>query len=607
MYVWISFGGAETDLTKLPSKREISCHMKSTGASEQSFTGNGKEDILSLFFLSLLMIVIHTIIAFSIPWETKVVCNDDWAYSWACQQWFEQGTLRLHPAAMAWGLPQLILGNLVCLISGNASGELLRWVGLAIGIACVYLFYASLRIFGDRPLSAAAKSCLLAVNPLVVPLSWSFMTDMMFLLLILVAVSAIGLSGRTMKLPVLLLTGVAIGLVTLQRQYGLALLLVFLIQPAVWQRRRVWVTLVGILVPFVFLFVVWHWLDQGGGNVSGLLPRLQIIFRTLTDRPLQSITNFCSAWMQGLALISLFWLPFELMTPRKWQPKVLLGCALIFLLSELKLIYSSPAEFGFAALDRVTWAHFYYFGLIGEGLHDTAIIHQLRPGTPDIEEIILLIHLVSLISGTLLLSRIIEALSKACENGYRRFPGSVPVPLASFLLLLSVVVTISVLSQFFLFDRYLLICIAMAGFLYKGKIYKWRLMTGFYLCFSLVLAGISITGTIDYWRWSAARFQLIQQLIAEGVEPQEIDGGYGYHGLKTPVRITKDGKVNTEWETYWSGKIRRYCIEFNRGGSGYQELTVMPFESPLYRRKDSLLYLKMLPTLPPTEKKNIRE
>lgn len=603
----VIFRVAELDLTKPSAEEEISPPMKYEGISEQVSARPGREDYLSLFFLSLLMIVIHSVIAFSIPWETEVVCNDDWAYSWACQQWFEQGTFRLHPAAMAWGLPQLVLGNLVCLISGNASGELLRWVGLAIGICCIYIFYGSLRFFGDRPLSAAAKSCLLAVNPLVVPLSWSFMTDMMFLLLILVAVSAIGLSGQTMKLPVLLLTGIAIGLVTLQRQYGLALLLVFLIQPAVWQRKRMWVTLVGILVPFVFLFVVWRWLDQGGGNVSGLAPRLQIIFRTLTDSPLQSIFNFCSAWLQSLALISLFWLPFELMTDRKWQPKVLLVCAMVFLLSELKLIYSSPAEFGFAALDRVTWAHFYQFGLIGEGLHDTAIIHQMRPGAPDIEEVFLLVHLVSLISGTLLLSRIIEALRKACENGYQRFPAAVPVPLVSFLLLLSTVVTISVLSQFFLFDRYLLICIALAGFLYKGKIRKRRLMTGFYLCFFLILAGISITGTIDYWRWSTARFQLIDQLIAEGVEPEEIDGGYGYHGLKTPVRITEDGKVDTEWETYWAGKIRRYCIEFNRGGRGYQEMAVMPFETPLYQRKDSILYLKMLPGFPPPEKEISRK
>lgn|GEM_PF-2260827 len=562
--------------------------------AENMSVSAGGGDLKSLLGLTVLLIVVHTIVGLSIPWGTEVVCNDDWAYSWACQQWFEQGALRLHPSAMAWGLPQIILGNVGCLLSGNASGELLRWVGLAIGIVCVYVFYFSLRLFGDGPYYAAGKSVLLAVNPLVVPLSWSFMTDMMFLLLILISVAAIELSGRPSKPLMPILAGIAIGLVTLQRQYGLALLLVFLARPIVWQRGRIVATLVGGLMPFLFLIFVWRWLDQGGGNASGLAPRIMLIFQTLIDEPLQSAANFCSAWLQGLALISLFWLPYEFMTSRKWQPKVLVFCALAFLLSELKLIFSNPAEFGFAALDRITWAHFYNWGLVGEGLHDTSIVHQMRPGTPEIEGAIVLIHLVSLISGTLMLARIIEALREAFRNGVRGFPASIPVPLTAFLLLLSAVVTISVLSKFFLFDRYLLICIALAGFLYKEKIRRKRLMIVFHAAFTLVLAVASVAGTIDYWQWSAARFKIIEQLIADGVDPVDIDGGYGYHGLKTPVRITDDGKVDTEWETYWAGNMRRYYIEFNPGGKISREIGQMPFDSPLYAPKDSMLHLKML-------------
>tara|TARA_R110002111_G_scaffold247140_3_gene310100 strand:+ start:39011 stop:40744 length:1734 start_codon:yes stop_codon:yes gene_type:complete len=567
--------------------------------AEKKLQGTGGGDLKPLLGLTLLMIVVHAAVGFSIPWGTEVVCNDDWAYSWACQQWFEQGTLRLHPSAMAWGLPQIILANGACLISGNDSGELLRWVGWGIGIVCVYVFYISLRLFGDCPWQAAGKATLLAVNPLVVPLTWSFMTDMMFLLLILAAVAIIELTGRTSNPLMPILAGIAIGLVTLQRQYGLALLLVFLARPIVWQPKRIWATLVGGLIPFLFLAFVWRWLDQGGGNTSGLGPRIVLIFQTLWDAPLESAANFCSAWLQGLALISLFWLPFELMSARRWQPRILVGCALAFLLSEMKLIFSNPAEFGFAALDRITWAHFYHVGLIGEGLHDTAILHLMRPGAPDIEGAIVLIHIVSLISGTLMLSRIIAALREAFRNGVRGFPALIPVPLTAFLLLLSAVVTISVLSKFFLFDRYLLICVALAGFMYHGKIHRKRLMLVFYVVFTLMLAAVSVAGTIDYWRWSDARFKLIDQLIANGVDPVDIDGGYGYHGLKTPVRITEDGKVDTEWETYWAGTRRPYYIEFNFGGRGSREISRMPFESPLYQPKDSMLHLNVPTYLPP--------
>jgi hypothetical protein len=169
-----------------------------------------------------------------------------------------------------------------------------------------------------------------------------------------------------------------------------------------------------------------------------------------------------------------------------------------------------------------------------------------------------------------------------------------PLPLLSFLLMLGAVVSISVLSNFYLFDRYLLISVVLAGFLYQETKPRSRGVLALQWMFIAALGAYSIAGTVDYWNWTGACFRLIDKLLVRGADPAEIDGGYCYHGLKTPVKIAADGKVDPNWETYWTIRRRTYVVEFFPGGRFDREVDRRPFFTPLYRREDSVLYLHQL-------------
>lgn len=105
--------------------------------------------------------------------------NDDWSYSRAVRTWLETGHLRFTGWTSVPLVAHAAWGALFCLPAGFSFGTL-RVATAAAGLLGVWgMFFLARSAGAGRP-AAAAAAATLAVNPLYVHLSQTFMTDVPF-------------------------------------------------------------------------------------------------------------------------------------------------------------------------------------------------------------------------------------------------------------------------------------------------------------------------------------------------------------------------------------------------------------------------------------------
>ncbi len=110
--------------------------------------------------------------------------NDDYVYSLSVKTFLETGKLNFYSSSSSCIL-HILSGAFFCQIFGF-SIELLRWISLAWGFASLVVFYLLLKELDVDKNIAGIAVFLAAVNPVLVNLRFTFMTDTASLSLILV-------------------------------------------------------------------------------------------------------------------------------------------------------------------------------------------------------------------------------------------------------------------------------------------------------------------------------------------------------------------------------------------------------------------------------------
>jgi hypothetical protein len=114
------------------------------------------------------------------------------------------------------------------------------------------------------------------------------------------------------------------------------------------------------------------------------------------------------------------------------------------------------------------------------------------------------------------------------------------------------------------YDRYLLPWLPLALFiLLRGhSLPRAALLAGWAAC--AVLGWFSVVGTQDYLAWNEARWAAGRALVAQGVAPEDVDGGYewiGWHEFRNappPTALAPDFDP-----LYWMKlRERRYALAF---------------------------------------------
>jgi 4-amino-4-deoxy-L-arabinose transferase-like glycosyltransferase len=105
---------------------------------------------------------------------------DDWTYAWSVEHLLHTGAFRVLDWSSTYPLSQTLWGAAWSAVFGFSFGSL-RASTLILGIVCCAALYSTLRELDVPPRVAWTGALSLAVNPLFVFLSSSFMTDVPFI------------------------------------------------------------------------------------------------------------------------------------------------------------------------------------------------------------------------------------------------------------------------------------------------------------------------------------------------------------------------------------------------------------------------------------------
>jgi hypothetical protein len=137
---------------------------------------NPGEETPKALWLAPAAIVIYWLLNFLIVSPAgNFPLNDDWIYSESVAYLLKTGQFHLLGCSPACFL-HVVLGALACLPFGF-SHEILRGLTAACGLVTSVVFYATLVSLGIKRADSALITLVMAVNPLFVNLSFSFMTD----------------------------------------------------------------------------------------------------------------------------------------------------------------------------------------------------------------------------------------------------------------------------------------------------------------------------------------------------------------------------------------------------------------------------------------------
>ncbi|MDE3153971.1 MAG: glycosyltransferase family 39 protein [Acidobacteriota bacterium] len=237
---------------------------------------------------------------------------DDWSFGLAVRTLLTDHRLRLISVTQMTLITQILWGWLFCLPAGF-SFTALRLSTLVAGLVGVGLVFRLARQLGLRPGPAALVAAAIAFNPLYFALSFSFMTDVPFTVLMVAAILAFVKAwqdGRSRWFW----AGIALtALATLLRQLGLAVALAASLAEAIRARRvRSLAPLAAALTALLLWAVV---LRSGPGLPSAYDGRLQQLFAQIRLGLAPVLWRVVITIGTGFVYTGLFTLPVQAVLP----------------------------------------------------------------------------------------------------------------------------------------------------------------------------------------------------------------------------------------------------------------------------------------------------
>ncbi|MCP4575695.1 MAG: hypothetical protein GY846_05375 [Deltaproteobacteria bacterium] len=493
--------------------------------------------------------------------------NDDWSFVQSYQALFQEGRL----IATGWGQggPSLIFhllwGGFFTAIFGN-SVTVLRVSVLFLAVVGTCGLLVFLKFLGLSRRESLLGALILTVNPLYLSLSFTYMTDVTFASLLILAVVAIAAAekraSKWMFLAGLILCLAAI----LTRQIGLALPLGLLAATSICNyqfhmgriQTTLWVVSVTILP-----WLVWEMILQGSGSTP--VVRHEIITgiwdRLANKGLLQYGLSICTRFLILLSYVSFFLSPFWILKggPYLQYPairKSLYVYIVLIVLLETGMIYhliEPPVAFHRNVIIN--------FGIGPLLFKDVYIL-----GLPALMQIpppfyYLLIFLS--LPGALLIMFESIRFPLTFLNGHKN---EKPEWLAVFLYFAALFYGFTILITGF-HDRYLIpLVILLLGWLatlrntmgIKAKTPFLQRAGSWIMLLSLGI--FSITGTHDFVAVRRAAHKAHQFILSDlKVDPCKVDGGFEFNGYHCRFRV-KEKKPGLSW---WWVEDEDYLVSLN--------------------------------------------
>jgi len=203
------------------------------------------------FWLTLLLFIL-TVVCVNPFWNTAI--DDDWAYALTVKHLLDTGHYKLHDWATANMPFQVYWGALFAKVAGYSQASL-RISTLALWLVGLIAFYCLALEHRFAPEKAGLLMLTLFSCPLLVKMSFSFMTDVPYLSCFIITLFLWTRALRTRHLGLMFLGSMAAAAAILTRQFGAALLggLVLLWLAHRRQARNAALLGSGLLLPLVAL------------------------------------------------------------------------------------------------------------------------------------------------------------------------------------------------------------------------------------------------------------------------------------------------------------------------------------------------------------------
>jgi 4-amino-4-deoxy-L-arabinose transferase-like glycosyltransferase len=469
----------------------------------------------------------------------EMVINDDGAYAYAVRSVLETGSLKLS----GWGSPnlfsQVYWGALFCLPFGF-SYTALRLSTLTLALAALLALYGLMREAGAGSTTALFGVLTLALNPLFFELSFTYMTDVPFVGLALVATYLLVRGVRRQSAIELVLGLMAATAALLTRQTGLALFfalsLTYVVKNGLNKRNAIKVVapaLLGLGVQVSYQ----TWLKMTGRMPALFGAPAMAALDVKSMSMSYAITHLTSGVAFALMYVGLFTLPLllfiglsrlcDLWCQQRW---------IAILTSVMMFTTVAVQPFGRRRLPQVGNV-LYDFGL-GPVMVSYGTGTQPLPSAGPV--FWKAVTVVSILAAALVLQVLINAVLQLVRTRGKH---------EELLLMLLAAGTIYFLPLPFvptLYDRYFLLFLPLAIVVLfvtcsRGNVLSRRWTAVGVLCL-LTYGAFAIAGTHDYLSLQRTRWQVLRTLTAgRRICPQRIDGGYEFNieyvspGQKWPV------------------------------------------------------------------------
>jgi hypothetical protein len=462
--------------------------------------------------------------------------NDDWAYGLPVKWLVENGRLRFTDQGAMTLITQVFWGALFASIAGFTF-TVLRVSTLVIATVGLAASYLVGREVGLPRWLAMVVTGLFVVNPVFISLSHTFLTDVHFWSLTMLAVFLL-LRGVRRGHAVSYWAGWAVILAaTLIRQVGLAIPIGLVVALALKDGfGRSW--LVSVLVPTLALFAVVLAYPKVVQSTIGLSAAyaysqnsLGLIFVDLMHLRLGALKPFLYAVGCGLMHLGWWMLPLLVLLPSFPGASDRPG----------KVVLTPFIAVGSAAVvTALLWAT---GGLMPVGspgciLVDLGTGPQTMVGEPPHAPVLFWVAVTAVSAfGAALL---VLALASTARRSFAQLLSSRnhrPLWLPAFLIMVGTVYWLPFGYYGPWFDRYLLLEMSLLGLLIAGEATRSagrglrpsapRLAAAAAL--ALVYLGFGIVSAHDYLAWNRARWAAVRSLMkAQDIAPTDINGGFEF-------------------------------------------------------------------------------
>lgn len=476
-------------------------------------------------------------------------------------------------------LTLIFWGSLFCLPFGF-SFEALTLSTLVSGWLGVIYTFLVMRMVSQNRLLPLIIALLIAVNPIFVLLSATFMMDVHFYALFIMSFFFFIRFYKEEKTIWWVLAFLFSLLGMFLRQFAIVLPLTFFLTELL--RRRtimkapVLLNFSASIIIFLSYFLFNQWLEAGEMLPSNFRSPGDLLDVGSSELGWRIFVRTgmmiaeAGLWLFPL-VIFLFFRSFSSLRKRiKWIAPVLV----VFMIPLIRVLSELPAGniFYDLGLGPVTTRDFYILG-VSKGLFS-------------VPWAVVLIRILALAGGSMLITlitdRVIEIISTYQKRGQTDdAPGYYLSAIIAIMLYAAIV-----MINFTYFDRYLLPLLPVIILLIMPRnTAEMRLKVSYRLLFYIFFIGYAsfgILGTRHYLQWNRMRWEMVTSIENEGVPTEKIDGGHEYNGWNG-AEIDRDGK----WDT--AGKD--YVISFTRL-DGFDVLREGIMSNPLTGRSYSLYLLK---------------